>query len=250
FEYFTALLYGRTLVLLTDSERNDYATIGSLIEKHPDSSIFLTASEVESYLREEQFREQFRHLAVLVLAGEMIQESTREKVQALASPETSLLSLYGSTECHAIAWSNLRNWEAQGGVSCQGVRIELLDEAGNPIAILEADQEIPKTWLRDEEGSLMLDQKGNPVATQTVPAAAVYVQTLRDQLDPNRSIDIYVTFENDHAILGNTASFVAVLNGYDSLIYTLQWQQIVFNPVKTCISNSGMPQLVSDNIPK
>lgn len=101
----------------------------------------------------------------------------------------------------------------------------ILDEAGNPIAILEADQEIPKTWLRDEEGSLMLDQKGNPVATQTVPADAVYVQTLRDQLDPNRSIDIYVTFENDHAILGNTASFVAVLNGYDSLIYTLQWQQ-------------------------
>ena len=78
---------------------------------------------------------------------------------------------------------------------------------------------------RDAKGALILDRNGNPIATQTVPATAVYVQTLKDQLDPNRSIDIYVSFGTEDAALGDTASFVAVLNGYDSLIYSLQWQQ-------------------------
>ena len=110
FEYFSALLYGRTLVLLTDRERNDYASIGRLIERHRNSSRFLTPSELESYLREDRFRKQFRHIAVLVLCGELIHESTRSLVQMHASPKTTLLSLYASTECHGIAWSDLRNW--------------------------------------------------------------------------------------------------------------------------------------------
>ena len=101
----------------------------------------------------------------------------------------------------------------------------VLDENGDPIAILEEGQDIPKAWLRNADGSLILDRKGNPVATQTIPADAVYVQTLRDQLDENRTIDIYVTFETEDASVGDRARFVAVLNGYDDLIYSLQWQQ-------------------------
>ena len=133
FEYLSALLYGRTLVLLTDRERNDYASIGRLIELHRNSSLFLTPSELESYLREDRFRNQFRHLAVLVLGGELVHESTRSLVQAHASPETTLLSMYGSTECHGITWSNLRNWEQQGGVPCDGVQLDILDENGTPL---------------------------------------------------------------------------------------------------------------------
>lgn len=81
------------------------------------------------------------------------------------------------------------------------------------------------TWLRDEEGNLILDANGNPVATQTIPANAEYVQTLYDLLDPNRYIDVYVTFNDQEAVVGSTATLVAVLNGYDNLIYDLQWQQ-------------------------
>jgi len=99
-----------------------------------------------------------------------------------------------------------------------------LDENGNPIALLEEGQDVPKTWLRDENGALILDRNGNPVATQTVPANAMYVQTLRDRVNPERSIDIYVSFGGD-AVVGSTASFSAVLNGYDGLVYSLQWQQ-------------------------
>ena len=100
-----------------------------------------------------------------------------------------------------------------------------LDENGNPVAILEEGQNIPKTWLRDENGALVLDAEGNPVATQTVPADSVLVHSLQDQLDPNRSIDIYVSFVDGDAALGGTACFFAVLNGYDSLVYSLQWQE-------------------------
>ena len=101
----------------------------------------------------------------------------------------------------------------------------VLDENGDPIAILEDGQEIPKTWVRDEEGELVLDEEENPIATQSVPADAVIVHTLQDQLNPDRYIEIYVSFNEEDAEVGDTANFRAVLYGYDSLIYSLQWQQ-------------------------
>ena len=133
FEYFTALFCGRTLTLLTDTERNDYACIGRLIAAHPNSSLFLTPSELGSYLREAPFREQLQGLAVLILAGEMVSQTIRESLQASAAPATTLISLYGSTECHAIAWSNLRDWDRQGGIPPEGVRVEVVDETGLPL---------------------------------------------------------------------------------------------------------------------
>ena len=101
----------------------------------------------------------------------------------------------------------------------------VLDENGDPLAILQPGRDIPKAWLRNEAGELVLDRKGNPIATQTVPAEAVKIKTLQDQLNPNRSIDIYATFDEQDATLGATARLTAVLNGYDNLIYALQWQQ-------------------------
>ena len=87
---------------------------------------------------------------------------------------------------------------------------------------LEADPVI--TYERDENGDLMLDENGDPTIENTVPAGAQKIQTLEDALDPNRSIDMYAVWEGDTLYFGNKATLVAVLNGYDQVVYTLQWQ--------------------------
>ena len=103
--------------------------------------------------------------------------------------------------------------------------ILLLDENDDPIAILKEGQDIPVSWIRRASGELVLDGNGNPIATQVIPAKAVHVETLKDRLNADRTIDIYATFDKAGAILGDSAKLTAVLNGYDALIYTLQWQQ-------------------------
>ena len=101
----------------------------------------------------------------------------------------------------------------------------ILDEDGNPIVTVYGDAEVPVAYQRDENGALILDENGNPIPAYTVPQDSVKVTTLEDALDPNRSIDIYISWNGETPALGVTATFIAVLHGYDNLIYTVQWQQ-------------------------
>ena len=58
----------------------------------------------------------------------------------------------------------------------------------------------------------------------TIPENADQIATIVDQLDPNRYIDIYVAWEDERKEIGNTATLIAVLHGYENAVYTLQWQ--------------------------
>ena len=104
----------------------------------------------------------------------------------------------------------------------------VLDEKGNPIVIrdnLAEEDEIPVAFLRDEEGNLILDADGKPIVTQTVPSDATIVNTIEDALDPNRTIDIYYSWNNETPAMGGEVTFVAVLYGYDNVEYNIQWQE-------------------------
>ncbi len=101
----------------------------------------------------------------------------------------------------------------------------VLDENGNPIVTVVGDGEIPVTYQRDENGVLVLDENGDPIPTQMIPADAVIVRTLEDALNPDRTIDIYYSWNNQTPALGGDVTFIAVLNGYDNLEYAIQWQQ-------------------------
>jgi hypothetical protein len=59
----------------------------------------------------------------------------------------------------------------------------------------------------------------------------VKVLTLDDVLEPDRSIDIYASWDNQEPAFGGTVTFVAVLYGYDQVEYTLQWQRSADNEI-------------------
>lgn len=100
----------------------------------------------------------------------------------------------------------------------------VLDENGNPVATVPAGQETPVAYAKDENGNLILDENGNPIVTETVPEGSDKISTLEDELDPNRTIDIYVSWNGQEAAFGNTATLSAVLNGYGNAQCTIQWQ--------------------------
>ena len=79
-------------------------------------------------------------------------------------------------------------------------------------------------FQKDESGNLVLDENGNPIVLNTIPENADQIATIVDQLDPNRYIDIYVAWEDERKEIGNTATLIAVLHGYENAVYTLQWQ--------------------------
>ena len=79
------------------------------------------------------------------------------------------------------------------------------------------------SYQRDENGNLVLDEAGNPVVTATLPAGTDKLTSIFDLLDPNRRIDIYVTWNGEKAF-GTSITMSAVLVGYDQVAYRLQWQ--------------------------
>lgn len=99
-----------------------------------------------------------------------------------------------------------------------------LDENGDPIAIIPEGAEKPVSFLRDENGALVLDENGKPIVLATIPVNAGYVGSIEDELDPNRHIDIYADWGGDELHYGDTATMIAVLYGYENAVYIVQWQ--------------------------
>ena len=99
----------------------------------------------------------------------------------------------------------------------------LFDENGLPIAIVPEGMDIPVSYLMDENGNLILDENGDPIVKETLPAGTDKLTSVYDLLDPNRRIDIYVTWNGEKAF-GTSITMTAVLFGYDQVAYRLQWQ--------------------------
>lgn len=99
----------------------------------------------------------------------------------------------------------------------------MLDSQGNPIIIVPDGLEVPVAYMRDENGNLILDENGDPIAKETLPAGTDKLTSIYDLLDPNRRIDIYVTWNGEKAF-GTSITMSAVLIGYDQVSFQLQWQ--------------------------
>ena len=66
--------------------------------------------------------------------------------------------------------------------------------------------------------------EGEAMEDLEIPKDATKVYTLQDALNPDRSIDIWASFEGDTLCAGTRVTLYAVLNGYDNLTYNVWWE--------------------------
>ena len=183
----------------------DELEIVEIFEEAEEIEDYLTACGLEDIVEDEELSEEepAEQEKAAEEENEIIKENDPDEIIEITEEEPAVIYVYERDE----------NGEL------------VLDENGNPIVTVIGDGEIPVTYLRDEHGMLILDENGDPIPTQTVPADAVIVRTLEDALDPDRTIDIYYSWNNEAPALGGEVTFIAVLNGYDNLEYAIQWQQ-------------------------
>ena len=136
----------------------------------------------------------------------------KDKAEELADKKTEAPAPAAKEDLTIYVWEK----DEQGNL--------VFDKDGNPIPVLKKGQEIPKEFKRDENGELILDENGDPIVTFTVPEKSILIDSIKDALDKDRSIDIYVSFGEQEKIFGATAEFVAVLHGYDRVEYKIHWQ--------------------------
>ena len=141
-----------------------------------------------------------------------------EKAQEpLATPVPKLTYEEEAAYSDAIEWKRDENGNL------------VLDENGNPEAVLGEGEEVPVAFEKDENGNLVLDENGNPMVKETAPAGSDKMTTIHDELDPNRSIDIYVSWNGQEPAFGGTVTMTAVLNGYGDADCRIQWQRSADN---------------------
>lgn len=100
----------------------------------------------------------------------------------------------------------------------------ILDVNGMPVPIVPEGMQAPSEYLRNEHGAFVLDENGNPIPVNTIPEGAKKLSEIVDEQFPDRSIDIYAMFDGDYLNIGDSVTLIAVLNGYEGLVYHYQWQ--------------------------
>ena len=95
----------------------------------------------------------------------------------------------------------------------------------------EPEQEPEKTPEETPEGEpIPVDENTNPVDEDVIPdkeeiiPTEVEESTSEESPQPQRHINVEVTWDVPDPMIGDTAHFKATLEGYDGLTYTMQWQ--------------------------
>lgn len=81
-----------------------------------------------------------------------------------------------------------------------------------PVVVEVPAEEVPAEEVPAEE----------PADEQPVEGELIW--SAEDELDPNRRIEVYVSWEGEYLELGDRVTLNAVLYGYENTEYTLQWQ--------------------------
>lgn len=129
-EYPTALLFGKTLIFLREEEQNSVNKISNVLIDYPRSILALTPSQLDIFMNSPEFVTGMQSLSAITIAGEPLTDKVKEKLLSNTTEHTSVLMLYGITECQTIAWSDLRSC-AKGGVTMPYVTVVMIDEDNN-----------------------------------------------------------------------------------------------------------------------
>lgn len=118
-----------------------------------------------------------------------------------------------------------------------------------PVTAPAAETETPAAEAPATEAPATEAPATQTPATETLTDGQI-VATLADQLDPNRSIDVYAQWEGE-LHFGDAATLCAVLHGYDNVTYTLQWQyskdNVTWTDVKDAVGKTLSLTVTEDN---
>ena len=93
-------------------------------------------------------------------------------------------------------------------------------------AVVTEDAEASAEPQAEEESEP--EEAEEVIAEEELPEDAEKITEIKDVLNPDRRIDIYME-PAGKLNYGDEVRLIAVLNGYDNCIYTLQWQQSADN---------------------
>ncbi len=131
FEILLAPLTGRSMVVLTKEEQNSSMAVGETIASYDNASIFMTPSQTMSFLGEKSFRTRFANLGNLILAGERLKPEARDVILKYAGNNTSIINIYGSSECHLMSAGDVRSDIYPGMIILPGVEALCQAEDGS-----------------------------------------------------------------------------------------------------------------------
>ena len=63
------------------------------------------------------------------------------------------------------------------------------------------------------------------LSKEDLPDTAVLLAEILDEMNEERSIEIYISYEGEEVHFGDTVTLYAVLKGYENCEFTVQWQQ-------------------------
>ena len=111
---------------------------------------------------------------------------------------------------------------------------------GAPVTVLQAVQnDLGETWYLiaadGAEGYVRADLVANvsleapapadePEQSAEQPEETLTLAERIEETNPDRSIDVNVTWDSEEPALGSTATLTMAMNGYDGLTYTVFWQ--------------------------
>ncbi|MDO4804067.1 MAG: AMP-binding protein, partial [Lachnospiraceae bacterium] len=130
YEYPSALLNGKKLVLLTDTERISAADISAVLERNPKSMLAMVPSQLAVYMENESFCKAMRHISCLQTWAEPVSDALKGRIGECLVKGSTAINLYGQTETTGIAWQNIFDAK-EGAVASLDVDIRILKEDGS-----------------------------------------------------------------------------------------------------------------------
>lgn len=127
YEYPTALLNGKKLVLLKEDEQVFVPAFCRCLEENENCLLAIMPTQLAVFLDDRRFCAAARHVSALQFFTEPVSDALREKILQIFPAETSVISLYGQTETFGIGWRDERGKES-GMVPSGRVRLRLFDE--------------------------------------------------------------------------------------------------------------------------
>ena len=129
-EYPSALLNGKKLLLLNETERTSVDAFSDALERNDRCLLAIMPTQLAVFLKNERFRAALgRGAAALQFFAEPVSDTLRDRIAATVPESMTAISLYGQTETFGIGWRSIYDPE-NGMVLSTDVSLRMLREDG------------------------------------------------------------------------------------------------------------------------